>query len=67
MTKSTSWRDETISLLRNRPASLTTDMIAEQLGVTRSWLNLLVAGKIQNPGVVHIENLNKFLSEYKPK
>ena len=66
MKRSTLWRDDTIRLLRDRPASLTTDMIADHIGVTRSWLNLLVAGKIQNPGVVYIESLNKFLTEYKP-
>jgi GTP-sensing pleiotropic transcriptional regulator CodY len=66
MTKLISWRDETISLLKNRPASLTTQTIADELGLTKSWVNLMAAGKIENPGVIHVQKLNEFLKAYKP-
>lgn len=61
MEKITTLRDETIELLRARPAHITSKKIAELLGVNRKWLNLLVSGKIDDPGVNKIQTLNSYL------
>lgn len=65
MTPVTSLRDETIALYRNRAASLRVGDVAKAVDVSTHWLRKFAAGEIPNPGVVHVETLNRFLKDYK--
>jgi len=67
MANETSWRDSTRDLLNERPASLTIDKIAEDLGYSSAWLRMFARGKIDDPGVCKIQTLNVYLKNYKKK
>lgn len=67
MPKITTLRDETRTLLANRPASLSLDEVAESTGLTASWLSMFLRGKIPNPGVNYIETLNVYLKNLSSK
>ena len=54
-------RDETRTLLIDRPRSLTYERIALDCGTSVRWLQAFAAGKIDNPGVVTVETLNTYL------
>ena len=64
MQKVTTLRDKTRELLNKRSIVLTTKVIADEIGVTPSWVNLFAAGKIENPSVVLIETLNVLLNNH---
>lgn len=67
MQEVTKLRDETRELLLNRPASLAVGTIADEIGVSKSWLNSFARGEIGNPGVVTIETLNAYLKKFAKK
>lgn len=67
MRKITTLRDETRTMLNNRPAHLTIDEIAIKVDVSPQWLRLLARGKIDDPGVIKIQTLYQFLKNYKSK
>ena len=54
--------ERTKYLLENRPRTLHLEKIAQETGLGMSWLKMLSAGRIVNPGVTHIETLYVFLS-----
>jgi len=58
---STSLRDGTIELLRNRPVWLTLKLICNDTTIPEGWLKALVQGKIKGPDVNRIETLNNYL------
>ncbi len=61
------WLAATLELLNDRPASLTIDKIAEDLGFSAAWLRMVARGKIEDPGVLKIQSLNRYLKNYKKK
>lgn len=63
MSEITTFRDNTRTLLLNRPASLTIATIAKDINVSTAWLNMFARGKIDNPGVVTIETLHNYLKK----
>lgn len=63
MPEITTLRDETRELLLNRPQTLKTSTIADDLRVSVAWLNAFARGNIENPGVVTIETLNAYLKK----
>lgn len=63
MPEITTLRDQTRELLLNRPQTLKTSTIAEDLDVSVAWLNAFARGDIDNPGVVTIETLNAYLKK----
>lgn len=67
MTNHTSWRDETIALLKNRPACLTLKEIAAQTDVSVAWVRQFARGEIDNPGVNTVQKIKEFLLNFKPK
>lgn len=67
MTEVTTWRDSTRQLLNDRPQSLTTAKIAEDVGVSTAWLTAFARGDIPNPGVVTVEKLNVYLKNLTKK
>lgn len=52
----------TMTLLKARPRELTYPVIAEAIGVSAKWLEALIAGKIEDPGVNKIERLYNLLA-----
>lgn len=44
-------------LVRERPASLQMQTLAEEIGVTRVWLTAFKNGRAENPSAVVIEKL----------
>lgn len=62
-----SWRDQVREQLNERPVSLKIEKIAEDLNVSETWLRLFARGKIPNPGVMTVEALSKYLSNYNKK
>ena len=67
MTEVTTLRDSTRQLLVDRPQSLSTAKIAEDIGVSAAWLNSFARGEIRNPGVNTIETLNAYLKNIAKK
>jgi hypothetical protein len=67
MSKKLNLRDTALHLLANRPVSLGMKTISEDVGISESWLRTFEAGKIDNPGVVTIENLIDYLRKYNAK
>lgn len=63
MPEITTLRDETRELLLNRPQTLKSSTIADDLSVSVAWLNAFARGNIENPGVVTIETLNAYLKK----
>lgn len=61
----TGWRDTTRQLLNERPRSLDYDRIAADTGLTVAWLRSFARGTSDNPGVVYVETLFVYLSNYK--
>lgn len=53
----------TIQLLIERPRKLTLVQIAEKIEVSVSWLDALIAGRIQEPSVNSIQRLYEFLKQ----
>jgi len=53
----------TVALLKTRPVTLDLDTIAGECKVSKSWLNLLIAGKYKEPGADKIQRLYEFLSK----
>ena len=64
MIEVTTLRDNTRTLLLNRPASLSTAEIAAEIRVSSAWINAFAKGKIKNPGVVTVESLFVFLTNF---
>ncbi len=63
----TKLRDETRTMLLNRPVSLSIKHLASILNVSESWLNMFARGKIEHPSVVTIESLNTYLKKVRKK
>lgn len=61
MERVTGWRDEAISLLKNRPARIKLKNLASEIGVSYSWLRAFESGKIPEPSVVSVQTLIVFL------
>lgn len=53
----------TVTLLRNRPHSLTLADVAEGSKLTKSWLSALLSGQISNPSADKVQDLYEFLSK----
>lgn len=54
--------DETLSLLRTRPPSLTYRRIAHDTGLPIHWLHLLgKANGVSDPGVRRVDTLHRYL------
>jgi len=62
-----SWRDQVREQLNNRPATLKIEDLAEAINVSETWLRLFARGKIPNPGVMTVEALSKYLTNYNKK
>ena len=52
----------TMKALAERPRVLTYEVIAEECGVSARWLQQLVAGKIEDPGVCKVEAVYVFVT-----
>lgn len=63
--QATGWRDQTRQLLNERPRSLNYDRIAKDTGLTVAWLRAFATGTSDNPGVVYVETLFIYLTNYK--
>lgn len=62
---STSWHDETLTLLVHRPRTLTIEKISQETGLTNRWLDTFLERREgHDPGVSKVETLNKFLKKY---
>lgn len=61
------WLATTRKLLNDRPASLAIDKIAEDLGFSSAWLRMIAREKIDDPGVLKIQALNRYLKNCKKK
>lgn len=55
--------DETKELLANRPHSLKTATIAESIGASKAWVNMIANGRITNPGYETLLKLNNYLKQ----
>lgn len=68
---SSSLRDRTIMLLRNRDSSLTLEKISNETGLTKRWLENFIGNTVDDPGVLKVETLYVFLTgtvlELEPK
>lgn len=53
----------TVTLLRNRPSTVTLDDVAVGACVGRSWLSALLNGQIKTPSADKIQSLYEFLSK----
>jgi transcriptional regulator with XRE-family HTH domain len=53
--------DCTRQLLIDRPRKITITEIAEKIDVSASWLDALIAGRINEPSVNSIQRLYEFL------
>lgn len=53
--------EETKKLLLTRSITITTEMIAKEVGKTRQWVNKFGAGLIADPSVNAIEKMNIYL------
>lgn len=58
----TSLRDNTLKMLKNRPASLTFTQISRDTGISVGWLKAFSCGQVDNPGVNTVETLGQYLS-----
>ena len=52
--------DETLSLLKADTRSR--ERIAQEAGLTYSWISKFATGQIQNPGIRKIQTLNDYLN-----
>ncbi len=63
----TSWRDACISALSSyvegKPKEKTLVEISEATGVSVGWLKQLLAGNIDNPGILYIESVSGYLKK----
>lgn len=55
--------DKTLFLVKNRPVTVTYQVIADATGVKRNWIEAFAAGRIPDPSVRKIEALFGFLSK----
>jgi hypothetical protein len=53
--------EETKKLLLTRSITISTEMIAKEVGKTRQWVNKFAAGLILDPSVNAIEKMNIYL------
>lgn len=56
------FRDKTLELLKRRSRLITFDMISENTGVSKRWLDNFQNGLIPNPGVCYVEAVYKYLT-----
>ena len=61
----TSWRDQPLELLRDRPRDLTYRTISNDTGLPETWILGFAIGRSDNPGVVYVETLFNYLSNRK--
>lgn len=54
--------EKTQYLLENRPRTLHLQKISQETGINISWLKMLSANRIDNPGVKQVEQLYVYLS-----
>ena len=63
----TSWRDKCISELsayvEGKPKERTLVEVSEACGVSVGWLKQLLAGKIDNPGILYVEAVSEYLKK----
>ena len=59
----TKFREKTLKLLRDRPASMNLKEVAEGSGLNEAWIRSFHQGKVNNPSVVFIEILYEFLAK----
>jgi transcriptional regulator with XRE-family HTH domain len=53
---------KTLELYRQRPRSMTKDRLAEELGISPSWVDQWSRGIIKNPSADRIQAIYEFLS-----
>lgn len=53
----------TIELLQKRPVKLDLKQISRDLHISYGWLCMFHQGKIENPGIKHIQMLHDYLVE----
>lgn len=53
----------TVQLLRERPRSVTLAMISQATGLKQSWLNMMITGYFEDPGVKKVQALYEYLSQ----
>ena len=63
----TTWRDEALTLLRNRPAWLGLEEIAQATGLSLGWLKAFAQGRSQEPSVNRVETLLRYLKNISEK
>ena len=59
----TTLRDKTLELLKNRPAFITLEKIAEETGLGSRWLSMFNNGRISKPSVNAIQTLYEYLTK----
>lgn len=55
--------DRTLHLVKNRPVTVTFQVIADATGVKRSWIEAFASGRIPDPSVRKVETIYVFLSK----
>lgn len=63
----TYFRDSTLDMLQNRPATLKLKKIAEDTGIPEGWLKIFAQGRIADPSVNRIETLNNYMTKFVSK
>lgn len=58
------WLTATREMLINRPASLTIEKIAADLGFSAAWLRMVARGAISDPGILKIQALRRYLQNH---
>lgn len=58
---------QTVTLLQNRPRTLTLEKIADEANVNYHWLARLSRDAIEEPGVNKIAKVFQYLTNYKPE
>jgi enoyl-[acyl-carrier-protein] reductase (NADH) len=55
----------TRQLINDRPAKISIKMIADEIGKTSAWVNMIANGDIKNPGINSIQKLHDYLQNNK--
>jgi hypothetical protein len=63
----TKLREKTLTLLRERPATVKLKQISEGCGLSEEWIKSFHLGNVEHPSVVRVEILYEYLSKTKLK
>lgn len=58
------WHKATVTLLQNRPRTLTLEVIAKKTNTNIHWLERLARDEIPEPGINKVQRVYKFLTTH---